>query len=474
MDHQPRRVERLGQRRDRAVEPDDGDHHQRQHDAQHDRRQPLPAEAAHQQDVEGGDEEGAADRELVHVAPGHPVGVGGHAPPHAARRSARARASAVSSRPSRPNIATRLSAPAGAGVVSTDRSLRSLLDHRDAADAAAGRGRGDPALGPGDRHLPQRAPLHQVREQRQEVDPARDRDRLVGQRLPASVGHPRPPRLLVSLIAGRRPQPQVGGHPRHLARQVAVAGPVQAGDLDQCALSPACTDTRARTQTRRGRMNSEASRPTRASTTPPRAISLPGVRLIWILFHRSMPSKLTEPRPSGRSTVRPGDQVDAERRPVGLLQQRGLVGVEQVDRLRRAVVHPEVAGVDRHRQRGVEGVAEERVGPRLHGEVVRRVELAHQPDLGRQRIGCLHHPERRERPVARQEDRRPAVGDVAVAVADRDDRGVAVADQEHLGAPDVERVVDLEVVLLRLVVAGLPVGQVRDERPRLAARRPAR
>ena len=45
---------------------------------------------------------------------------------------------------------------------------------------------------------------------------------------------------------------------------------------------------------------------------------MPGVRLIWSLFQRSTPSKVTDPAPSGRSIDLALLQVDAEHRAVGL------------------------------------------------------------------------------------------------------------------------------------------------------------
>ena len=164
-------------------------------------------------------------------------------------------------------------------------------------------------------------------------------------------------------------------------------------------------------------------------------------------------------------------QVETERLAVLLHHLLGVGLVEHVDRLPRAVVEPEVAGVDRQRQQRVDQVAEAR--PRhAVAERERRVELALQPDLARQRVGRLHDAEGLEGLVGRQEDRRPAVGHVAVAVPDRDERRVAVPDQEHLGAADGQRVVDLELVALDLRVRRLLVVQRADELARHPGPRP--
>ena len=123
---------------------------------------------------------------------------------------------------------------------------------------------------------------------------------------------------------------------------------------------PSSVTLRARTQIRRGRMNSDPSSPISASTTPPSATNLPGVWLIWILFHaldlrRRSPSRAR--RAARRSAPAAGRPGTASRRPSSPL---GVGLVERVDRLRGAVVHPEVAGVDEHRDRRVPVVARTR------------------------------------------------------------------------------------------------------------------
>ena len=103
MDHQPVGVERLGQRRHRVVEPDHRDHQQGQHDgddaaaqssrASRRRRSTRKINATTNVPGEG---------ELVHVAPGHPVGVGGHARGRAGRRTAARSAIAGQQQPEPP------------------------------------------------------------------------------------------------------------------------------------------------------------------------------------------------------------------------------------------------------------------------------------------------------------------------------------------------------------------------------------
>jgi hypothetical protein len=79
VDDQPRRVECLGERRDRCVEDQDAEHEERQHDPHHDRRHPGECETAQRHQEEQRDPERPRERELVHVAPGHAVRVRGHA-----------------------------------------------------------------------------------------------------------------------------------------------------------------------------------------------------------------------------------------------------------------------------------------------------------------------------------------------------------------------------------------------------------
>ena len=122
------------------------------------------------------------------------------------------------------------------------------------------------------------------------------------------------------------------------ARHVAAAGPVEAGHLDQCAVRPS-SSRRARTQTRRGRMNSEPSSPSSASTTPAEGDMLAGrlADLDLVPRARRRRSVTDAERRRAARRVSPGLQVDAEQRAVGLGHQRRRRRlVERVDRLRRA------------------------------------------------------------------------------------------------------------------------------------------
>ena len=87
------------------------------------------------------------------------------------------------------------------------------------------------------------------------------------------------------------------------------------------AVRPSPFRRRARTQTRRGRRNSEPHSPMRASTTPASAIRLPGDWLIWTRTHGWTPSKLTEPEAVGQLLGLAEAQVEAQLLAVGLLDR---------------------------------------------------------------------------------------------------------------------------------------------------------
>ncbi len=197
-------------------------------------------------------------------------------------------AKTVSSSPSRPNIASRRTAPPRSSPVPT-------ATEPPAGRATAARLR-DPAPG---------GQLDQVGEQREEVHDPRRGDGLVAQRLPCGVGHVAP----LALVPAVRP-------PARRAPRSTSSPPARSSTATSTSVpSPS---RRARTQARRGRMNSDPSSPSSASTTPLSAIHLPGVWLIWILFHRSSRSnsRCRRRRELDRVAQR---EVDAEHRPVRLL-----------------------------------------------------------------------------------------------------------------------------------------------------------
>ncbi len=176
-----------------------------------------------------------------------------------------------------------------------------------------------------------------------------------------------------------------------LTGEVATGRAVQPGDLDESTpvTVAALVDVRrrTRTQTRRGRMNSEPSSPSSASTTPSSAIQSPGLRLTCSFTNRLTPSKVIEPEPVGQLTVWPSARSTRSGLPSGLRIGVRLVLVQGVDRLRHPVVQARGRPVGEHRQRRVLRVREggERSG--RVGEGVRRVELALEAELRPARPG---------------------------------------------------------------------------------------
>ena len=123
--------------------------------------------------------ERAGERELVHVAPRHPVRVRGQAAGDQRRRSAAAQPTTVSSE----RRAGRTSRPGARGRrVRRRRARRPSPEPRRPADrsAATAHGLGD-ARARRDRHVRSAAPLDQVGQQRQDVDDRGERDRLVAE-----------------------------------------------------------------------------------------------------------------------------------------------------------------------------------------------------------------------------------------------------------------------------------------------------
>ena len=170
--------------------------------------------------------------------------------------------------------------------------------------------------------------------------------------------------------------------------------------------------------------------------------------------------------------VRQLHRLPGGQRPRGDRQPVHAPGVQLVDRLRRAAVHAEVA----------------RVGDQAHRWPVRRGE-------GRLQLPAHVHGGRQEHPgeakllgtgvrdldhalggEAVQRDRderhRPVEYHVTGPVGDPEHRGVPVADQVHLHVVHVQRVVHLEVVVLRRRARLRLVAEVGVERGRLSGVRP--
>ena len=95
-----------------------------------------------------------------------------------------------------------------------------------------------------------------------------------------------------------------------------------------------------------------------------------------------------------------------------------------------------------------------------------RIEEADEPELLGHAVRHLDHAERGHVGVLRQERHRLREDDLAVGVADRDRRRVAVAHQVDAVARHLERVVDAHLALLRALARDLR-GQVGDEVARL-------
>ena len=138
---------------------------------------------------------------------------------------------------------------------------------------------------------------------------------------------------------------------------------------------------RARTQTRRGRMNSEPSSPTRARTTPSRVSQTSGVRLIWSRVQCLTPLEGDAcRRRRAAATVWPGCRSTRNIFPSGFFSCVMLGLVQRVDRLRHPAVQAEVADVGQHRERRVPVVAHHVDGVAVdHGEG--RVEQPLEPDV---------------------------------------------------------------------------------------------
>ena len=153
----------------------------------------------------------------------------------------------------------------------------------------------------------------------------------------------------------------------------------------------------------------------------------------------------------------------------GLVGELGhVVGVQLVHRLRGAVAQAEVALPGREDQAGRAGVGEERqrlrerVGARGGQEPAREAEVV---PAGH---GRLDHAAGGVRAVLGQERDRSGEPDLAVGVTDLDDRGVAVAGEEHRRAGDLQRGVDPDRRLALRAVRGLGDRDVGGEVARRA------
>src|SRR4029079_11101635 len=141
--------------------------------------------------------------------------------------------------------------------------------------------------------------LDQVRDQRQEVDDPGGGDRLVAQGLPGGVAYHVSFRCVV--VAGRSDCSASTNDESTGARS---PPPDRSSAATSTSVVPSVR--RARTQTRRGRMNSDPSSPSMARTTPSRVTQTSGVRLICKRVQCLTPWNVTEPAPSGSCAVCPG------------------------------------------------------------------------------------------------------------------------------------------------------------------------
>ena len=119
---------------------------------------------------------------------------------------------------------------------------------------------------------------------------------------------------------------------------------VEAGDLDErgAVVLPA----RAHPQPARAHEERAQQAEQRRRRRPTSATSVPGLRLIWILFQRCEAVERHRAEAVGQRHGLAGAQVHPERLAVGLRQLRGLGLVEDVDRRAGAVVEADVAGAD--------------------------------------------------------------------------------------------------------------------------------
>ena len=217
------------------------------------------------------------------------------------------------------------------------------------------------------------------------------------------------------------------------------------------------------THSRRRRTNSDSISPAMAASEASSASSLPGSWAIWNDAHRSKPVNSTEPAPVGqrprlaREAATPGPSCVIARR------------VERVDALRAPVVEPEVAAERGQEHRRVvrrRGRSSAVRVPRSRAAVGRNSPLSPSDGVA---SGHLDHAGRGEVAVLRQEHHGVVEDDAPGRVADDEARGVAVPDEEDLGAVDVSGSLTSIVVATGSRRGSLAVGDVRLEQARRAA-----
>ena len=213
-------------------------------------------------------------------------------------------------RASRPNISMRY----GLGLVDS-RRRPSLSRPRGVRAHRARRRPVTATWAAAHRHGPQRAPLDQVRHQGEEVEHPRGRDGLVAQGLPlASLMRP-PVRRTSAGLPGVCRESTTDESTR-----VRSPPPERSSAATSTRVVPPWR--RARTQTRRGLMNSDPSSPTSARTTPSRVSQTSGVRLIWRRVQCLTLVKGHRSQVVGQLHGLAGLEVDAEHLAVGLVQPR--------------------------------------------------------------------------------------------------------------------------------------------------------
>ena len=280
-----------------------------------------------------------------------------------------------------PGAAEQQTEPPGHRRAPARRPRRAGADASSAAGAhrcqAAAGADGDLARSGATGHVPQRRPLHEVGEQRQEVEQPRGRDRLVAQRLPRLVGHgfsfsrlgsgnPRRAATTSATSASTSP-PSDRSRPATstgVSRRVLAAGPHP---------HPPGPDEQRRQQPDQG--EHDAGQRDLHAGGPADLDAVPALHAV----EADASPRRSAARRSGPAGGRRGT---SNRRAWCTRSAFGLV--EHVDRLRRAVVHAQVAGVGLQRERRVLQVADhvERVAVDAQ---VRRVEEALEPDLRRLR-----------------------------------------------------------------------------------------
>ena len=247
VDHQPVGLERLGQRGDRLVEPEHVGEQDAEHEADDDRAEPRQPPAPGGREEERDDDERAGQRELVHVAPRHPVGVRGQATAEQ-RDEVGERADADQQDA---EAAGHLGAVGGRPRRTVGRVVDDASPPPPTATACA------------DRDVAQRGPLDGVGQEREEVDHPGRGHALVAQGLPLCVGHdpsssgsvfsvlPRSHPARRARSPGRRPRSGRAGPPRPVcSRRPDAARAPRAGAVGRTASR---AGRAARPRRRRGR-----------------------------------------------------------------------------------------------------------------------------------------------------------------------------------------------------------------------------